>query len=316
MATRKKSRKKTLYGESQSPLFGAQGKPETSGERRDIRIGEAKSGSVTQAPKATTRQKRRAAELAGSVVGGPIAGKLLGKAAGALAGRAASKGAPNVIRAGAPKPQVKLPTPKPIRGTDQTSGPTIRAGQGDPSKGAIPAVRRPTTPATTPKPRTEKGKIVGLSPLGKAITGATLGGGAIYGVKKLYDTVMDSSAGKASAETETKTKPKKSNKKVKKKKVADTRRDSPHPPIVKLKTKSPPKPAKKAKKWKSADPLYDKPRSKNMIPGDYKESGDYLDAFEENIGAKKGGRLSSTNLKSKRKSGFSGKGAGAALRGF
>ena len=53
-----------------------------------------------------------------------------------------------------------------------------------------------------------------------------------------------------------------------------------------------------------------------MIPGDYKESGDYLDAFEENIGAKKGGRLSSTNRKSKRKSGFSGRGAGAALRGF
>jgi hypothetical protein len=83
-------------------------------------------------------------------------------------------------------------------------------------------------------------------------------------------------------------------------------------------TKSPPKPAKKAKKWKSADPLYDKPRSKNMIPGDYKESGDYLDAFEENIGAKKGGSLKKGKLSKnlKRKNGFSGRGAGAALKGF
>ena len=134
-----------------------------------------------QANVPTARQKQKAIELASSVVGGPIAGKLLGKAAGKLAGRAAAAGSkaaskvgkrmtganrrranrarkraadkPDVINAPPPKPQAQLPKPKPIRGTDQTSGPTIRAGQGDPSKGAIPAVRKPTTPAATPKPK-------------------------------------------------------------------------------------------------------------------------------------------------------------------
>jgi hypothetical protein len=105
----------------------------------------------------------------------------------------------DVIYGGAPTPQAQLPKPKPIRGTDQTSGPTIRAGKGDPSKGAIPAVRKSTTPAKTKsKTKTkskDKDKIVGLSPLGKAVAGGTLGAGAIYGGTKLADNYYSKEAG-------------------------------------------------------------------------------------------------------------------------
>ena len=322
----KKTRKKRRG--SQAPMFGAKG-PETSGKRRRIKIGEAESDSVTHAPKATPRRKRGALELAGSLVGGPVAGKLLGKAAGALASRAAaSKGAPSVIRAGAPAPQAKLPKPKTIKGTDQTSGPTIRAAQGDPSKGAIPAVRKSTTPAKTkPKSKTtskDKGKIVGLSPLGKAIAGGTLGAGAIYGGTKLADNYYSKEAGATPAAKPTK-KAKGSKNTVNKAPYVEgyDMDDFDSPKSVPSKSKA--KPKAKAKKnpdfeyyGKEGTGLGDFSRKHGI---QYATEEGYKKWFDTHDGEKKGGspgkgKMKTQGMNRSKRSGFSGRGSGAALRGF
>ena len=279
---------------------------------RDIRDGkEQKVKGQANVP--TARQKQKAIELGSSVVGGPIAGKLLGKAAGALASRAASK-APNVIRAGAPKPQAQLPKPKPIRGTDQTSGPTIRAG--DRLGGATPAVRKPTTPAAAPKPTpkpTDKGKIVGLSNKGKAAVGGGLAAGtAAY----LSQSEKDAKPAKSSQPPVNKepTVNKMSDYEL----ADDTNIRSPR--------KAAPKPASKPAPEK--DDGYRYYGKKGTGLGDFSRKFKIKYAtpeqFEKDFGydgEQMGGRPGKSKMKTQglnrsKRTGFSGRGTGAALRGF
>jgi hypothetical protein len=288
---------------------------------RDIRDGK-KQKVKGQANVPTARQKQKAAELAGSVVGGPLVGKLLGKAAGALAGRTAASKAPNVIRAGAPKPQAQLPKPKPIRGTDQTSGPTIRAGQGDPSKGAIPAVRKPTTPAATPKPAPkpktppkDKGKIVGLSNKGKAVVGGGLAAGtAAY----LSQSEKDAKPAKSS-QTPVNKEPT-VNKMSDYELADDTNIRSPR--------KAAPKPASKPAPEKD-DEFYKFYGKEGTGLGDfsrkfgikYATQKGFERDFPEHDGEQMGGRPGKSKMKTQglnrsKRTGFSGRGTGAALRGF
>ena len=118
-------------------------------------------------------------------------GKPKFKPSGASASNRTPKPPKTPKAASTPKPTPKpTPTPKP------KPNPTIRAG--DRLGGATPAVRRPTTPAATPKPKptpttskpnTDKGKIVGLSPLGRNTLLVGTGAGLGYGGAKLYDSI-------------------------------------------------------------------------------------------------------------------------------
>ena len=308
-----------------------------------------------QANVPTARQKQGAIELASSVVGGPVVGKLLGKAAGKLAGRAAAAGSkaaskvgkrmtganrrranrarkraadkPDVINAPPPKPQAQLPKPKPIRGTDQTSGPTIRAGNR--LGGATPAVRGSTTPAaTTPKPKpkptpttskskpkpppTDTGTIVGLSPLGKGVLGGALAGGTAA-----YLTQSEKDAKPAAGSQATKNKAPY----VEGYDMDMDDFDSPKPSYPKR-----PKAAKSASKKDDGYRYYGK---KGTGLGDFSRKFEIKYAtpeqFEKDFGMddgeKRGGRPGKSKMKTQglnrsKRSGFSGRGTGAALRGF
>ena len=293
-----------------------------------------------QANVPTARQKQKAIELASSVVGGPIAGKLLGKAAGKLAGRAAAAGSkaaskvgkrmtganrrranrarkraadkPDVINAPPPKPQAQLPKPKPIRGTDQTSGPTIRAG--DKLGGATPAVRKSTTPAATPKPKTppkDKDKVVGLSPLGKGVIGGTLAGGtAAY----LLQSEKDAKPAKSSQAPVNKepTVNKMSDYEL----ADDTNIRSPR------KAASKPAPEQDDEFYKfygkEGTGLGDFSRKFGIK---YATQKGFERDFPEHDGEQMGGRPGKSKMKTQglnrsKRTGFSGRGAGAALRGF
>ena len=122
---------------------------------RDIRDGK-KQKVKGQANVPTARQKQGALELALSGVGGPIAGKLLGKAAGKLAGRAAAAGsraASNVgkrmtganRRRASRRAAANKSKETPNTATSPTSAPM-------PKKPVTPRVNKPKTP----KPETPK----------------------------------------------------------------------------------------------------------------------------------------------------------------
>ena len=313
------AKKKYVPRGSSSPLsMTAKSRRKDADPLRDIRDGkEQKVKGQANVP--TARQKQGAIELASSVVGGPVVGKLLGKAAGALASRAAaSKAAPNVIRAGAPKPQPQLPKPKPIRRPDETSGPTIRAGRGDPSKGTPPAVRRPTTPAAArPKPKTppkDKGKVVGLSPLGKGVIGGTLAAGTAA-----YLSQSEKDAKPAAGSQTPVNKEPTVNKMSGYELADDTNIRSPR--------KAAPKPASKpAPKKDDGYRFYGK---KGTGLGDFSRKYDIKYATQEQFekdfdthdGEKRGGRPGKSKMKTQglnrsKRTGFSGRGTGAALRGF
>ena len=296
-----------------------------------------------QANVPTARQKQGALELALSGVGGPIVGKLLGKAAGKLAGRAAAAGSkaaskvgkrmtganrrranrarkraadkPDVINAPPPKPQAQLPKPKPIRGTDQTSGPTIRAG--DKLGGATPAVRKSTTPAATPKPKTppkDKDKVVGLSPLGKGVIGGTLAAGtAAY----LSQSEKDAKPAKSSQTPVNKepTVDKMSGYQL----ADDTNIRSPR--------KAAPKPVSKPAPEKDDGYRYYGKEGTGL--GDFSRKFGFKYAtpeqFEKDFGMDDGeqaggrpgkGKMKTQGLNRSKRTGFSGRGTGAALRGF
>ena len=230
----------------------------------------------------------------------------------------------DVIYGGAPKPQAQLPKPKPIRRPDETSGPTIRAGQGDPSKGAIPTVRKPTTPAavkpkpkptpTTSKPKpppTDTGKIVGLSPLGKGVIGGALAGGTAA-----YLTQSEKDAKPAAGSQATKNKAPY----VEGYDMDMDDFDSPKP--------SYPKRPKAAKPAKEADDGYRFYGKEGTGLGDFSRKYNIKYATQEQFekdfghdGEKKGGRPGKSKMKTQglnrsKRTGFSGRGTGAALRGF
>ena len=293
-----------------------------------------------QANVPTARQKQGALELALSGVGGPIAGKLLGKAAGKLAGKAAAAGSkaaskagkrmtganrrranrarkraadkPDVINAPPPKPQAQLPKPKPIRGTDQTSGPTIRAG--DRLGGATPAVRKPTTPAATPKPKTpptDKGKIVGLSPLGKGIVGGTLAGGTAAYLSQSEKDAKPAKSSQAPVNKEPTV-----NKMSDYELADDTNIRSPR------KAASKPAPEKDDEFYKfygkEGTGLGDFSRKFGIK---YATQKGFERDFPEHDGEQMGGRPGKSKMKTQglnrsKRTGFSGRGTGAALRGF
>ena len=230
-----------------------------------------------------------------------------------------SKAAPNVIRAGAPKPQAQLPKPKPIRRPDETSGPTIRAG--DRLGGATPAVRKPTTPAkpkAAPKPKTsptDKGKIVGLSPLGKGVVGGALAAGTAA-----YLSQSEKDAKPAAGSQATKNKAPY----VEGYNMDMDDFDSPKPSYPK-----PPKTSKPAKVAKEADDGYKFYGKEGTGLGDFSRKYNIKYATQEQFdkdfnmddGEKRGGRPGKSKMKTQglnrsKRSGFSGRGTGAALRGF
>ena len=332
-------RKYTPRG-SQAPMFGAKG-PETSGKRRKIKIGEAESDSVTQAPKATPRQKRGALEIAGSVVGGPVVGKVVSKVAAPLIKKAfsktASKAAPSSSTAVVPA------SGSSSRAVVPASGSSSRAVTTTTPSTAVTTPSRAVRPRNVPrKPPTDKGKIVGLSPKGK-IVGAGIAAGTGYGAKKLYD-IYDKEAGA----TPTAKPPKKAegskatiNKEPTVNKISDyeladdTNIMSPSKPASKPKASKPkaskpqatPKPKAKAKAKKNPDYEYYGKEGTGL--GDFSrkhgiqyatEEG-YKKWFDTHDGEKKGGRPGKGKMKTQgmnrsKRSGFSGRGSGAALRGF
>ena len=227
--------------------------------------------------------------------------------------RAADK--PDVINAPPPKPQAQLPKPKPIRGTDQTSGPTIRAG--DKLGGATPAVRKSTTPAATPKPKTppkDKDKVVGLSPLGKGVIGGTLAAGtAAY----LLQSEKDAKPAKSSQAPVNKepTVDKMSGYQL----ADDTNIRSPR--------KAAPKPVSKPAPEKDDGYRYYGKEGTGL--GDFSRKFGFKYATPEQFekefnmdnGEQMGGRPGKSKMKTQglnrsKRSGFSGRGTGAALRGF
>jgi len=227
--------------------------------------------------------------------------------------RAADK--PDVINAPPPKPQAQLPKPKPIRRPDETSGPTIRAG--DRLGGATPAVRKPTTPAATPKPAPkpktppkDKGKIVGLSNKGKAAVGGGLAAGTAA-----YLSQSEKDAKPAAGSQATKNKAPY----VEGYNMDMDDFDSPKP--------SYPKPPKQDKP--AEDEFYKFYGKEGTGLGDfsrkfgikYATQKGFERDFPEHDGEKRGGRpgkgkMKTQGLNRSKRSGFSGRGTGAALRGF
>ena len=215
----------------------------------------------------------------------------------------------------------------PIRRPDETSGPTIRAGNR--LGGATPAVRGSTTPAaTTPKPKpkptpttskskpkpppTDTGTIVGLSPLGKGVLGGALAGGTAA-----YLTQSEKDAKPAAGSQATKNKAPY----VEGYDMDMDDFDSPKPSYPKR-----PKAAKSASKKDDGYRYYGK---KGTGLGDFSRKFEIKYAtpeqFEKDFGMddgeKRGGRPGKSKMKTQglnrsKRSGFSGRGTGAALRGF
>ena len=222
---------------------------------------------------------------------------------------------PDVINAPPPKPQQQLPKPTPIRRPDETSGPTIRAGNR--LGGATPAPRKTTTPAATPTPKTppkDKGKIVGLSPLGKgAVGGALAGGTAAY----LSQSEKDAKPAAGSQATKNKAPY------VEGYNMDMDDFDSPKPSYPR-----PPKAAKPAKAAKKADDGYRYYGKEGTGLGDFSRKYGIKYATQEQFekdfgydGEQMGGRPGKSKMKTQglnrsKRSGFSGRGTGAALRGF
>ena len=323
---------KSLFGAAKDALTKGKGTPKggkpkpTRAEKvaaenkkaQELAKKRAAAQEAKKTPKSTTSAKVRAENKK--------AQELAKKRMAAQEAKKTSQKKDDVIYGGAPQAQAQLPKPKPVRGTDQTSGPTIRAG--DRLGGATPAVRRPTTPAKT-KSKTsstskDKGKIVGLSPLGKAIAGGTLGAGAIYGGTKLADNYYSKEAGATPAA--------KPPKKAQGSKATINKAPYVEGYDMDMDDFDSPKsvPSKSTPKAKT-DPDFEYYGKEGTGLGDFSrkhgiqyatEEG-YKKWFDTHDGEKAGGRpgkgkmkTQGMNKKGKRKAGFSGRGAGAALRGF
>ena len=304
-----------------------------------------------QANVPTARQKQGAIELASSVVGGPVVGKLLGKAAGKLAGRAAGKGkTPNKIKGtataptSAPKPkntgvgqqQPRTPKPKPETPKKPTSGKSTpkrvvdivktAAGRGTPGY-------RTNVAQTVSKPEAKLGFLGKAGQrrdvskkdqqIAKNIrTGAKVGTGAGIGVAgtKLYDSIDPMPNNK---KTDTTTPKKNKEPTVDKMSGYQLADDT----DIRSPRKAAPKPASKPAPEK--DDGYRYYGKKGTGLGDFSRKFEFKYAtpeqFEKDFGMddgeQMGGRPGKSKMKTQglnrsKRTGFSGRGAGAALRGF
>ena len=349
------AKKKYVPRGSSSPLsMTAKSRRKDADPLRDIRDGE-KQKVKGQANVPTARQKQGALELALSGVGGPIAGKLLGKAAGKLASRAAatagSKAASNVgkrmtganrRRANRAANQGKTPN----TATSPTSAPM-------PKKPVTPRVNKPKTPKPeTPKkptsgtPRTsvanigrvsrgektrQAGKFRAPTGVEKVVGGAgrairenpgktaTLAGltAANIGVgKALYDSIDPMPNNK---KVDTATAPVNKEPTVNKMSDYELADDT----NIRSPRKAAPKPAPKkddgyryyGKKGTGLGDFSRKFEIKYATPEQFEK--DFSDHDGEQMGGRPGkSKMKTQGLNRSKRTGFSGRGAGAALRGF
>ena len=292
-----------------------------------------------QANVPTARQKKAAGELAASVVGGPLAGKLIGKAATKLAGvgknigrvsrnqpTRASTGQfkkPSKVESTVGKGVQQVKESRPVQNIQNVS----RGGTAVNKKGQY---RKPNVVEKVARDvgRSKRGesKSVFVTPKGRPSTTAkgVLGIGAAAGAanvgSRLYDSVDPMPKNKKVDTTKPKV-----NKESSVNKISGYQPDPTSSPKITSKPK-----AKKAKaKAKDTDTGYKFYGKKGTGLGDfsrkygiqYATQKQFDKDFDDSDGEKAGGRPGRGKMKTQgmnrsKRSGFSGRGAGAAQRGF